>query len=430
MDTFHEIDRVLSPYMVVFLVAWIGAIIATPIMRAVAFRYGILDRPDQGRKHHTQAIAYLGGVAILIGWLAGVFSSSFIEPHTSTAEAPIASINFPISILLGAVVITFVGLLDDVIDFKPAYKITGQLVAAGILVYSGMGTQLGAGIVTSLSASANVDPETIRAIGGGVAVLDPAFLIGSGIVVALVLGCSNSTNLLDGLDGLASGVIAIAGFGLTVIAVCLAMGIYENQAYSLLGDPIRLVACMALLGAVLGFLPYNFHPANIFMGDAGSMLLGYLGASTILLFGGSGDPDALKLLTAGLVVFAVPIIDTVLAIARRHSLGMPLFGADNFHMHHQFIREGFTVRQAVAVLYVMSIGFMLFGCSLLFLRFRYTAALFLVSVGFISIMAFKIGHRQYHAERAEGEEELDTQPIPFEQVASDGVEMEEVKRSA
>lgn len=438
MAIIKQIDQVLSPYMVVFLIAWIGAIVATPIMREVAFRYGILDRPDAGRKNHAQAIAYLGGVAILLGWLAGVFASNFIEPHTSTVEAPVSGINFPMSILLGAVVITAVGLLDDIMDLKPSYKIAGQLVAAGILVFDGMGTQLGAGIITSIADMVNMDPEMIRAWGGGVTLFDPAFLLGSSIVIAMVLGCSNSTNLLDGLDGLASGVIAIAAMGLTVIAVCLAMGIYENETYSLLGDPIRLVACTALLGAVLGFLPYNFHPANIFMGDAGSMLLGYLGASTILLFAGTGDPDALKLITAGLVVFAVPIIDTVLAIARRRSLGMPLFGADNFHLHHQFIREGFTVRQAVAMLYIMATSFALFGCSLLFLRFRYTAALFLVSVGFISIMAFKIGHRQFYAKQAEGEtntdaaatvQELD-EPLPFKPSVEVVASVDDVKKSA
>jgi len=391
-NVFFSAGEVLSPYIGVFYAAFVIAFIATPIMRALATRNGIVDWPDLKRKAHVEPVAYLGGVAVFLGWVTGVFVSFFITPHTITAPAGPQSVHFPISILFGATVITLVGLIDDVYGISPRVKVGGQLLAAAALASEKVGTELVGGMLASLSTFLGIG---LASPAGGPEVANPAYWLSAVLVVIFVLGGCNAANLLDGLDGLASGVTGIVAAGFLFIAAALAMGLYgEGGAYSLLQDPVRIVICLALLGAVLGFLPYNFNPANIFMGDAGSMLLGYLSVSIILLFAERGH---LTLVLAALIVFALPITDTSLAIVRRKMRGKPIFSPDNQHLHHQLIRSGLTVKQAVLLLYLLAIGFAILGCSMIFISMRFVAAVFLVLFGFLVVTAYKVGHRQHLA---------------------------------
>ncbi len=386
-----SLDEVISPYMGVFFVAFVVSLIATPLMGMIAVRFGVVDKPDLTRKFHGHPIAYLGGVALLIGWLSGVLLSGGITPHTAAVAGHYGSVQFPISMILGAIAVTLVGLMDDVRPMRARFKLLGQIFASLFLVAHGVGTRIIGGMLGSLGSAMNMD------IVGSL----PPFLIpllGGLLVVLFVVGACNSTNLLDGLDGLAGGVIAIIAFALTVVAISLAMGLYPGgEPYSLLNDPVRIVFCLALFGAVMGFLPYNFKPANIFMGDAGSMLLGFLAVSMILLLGEKGDP---LLVMAGLTIFTVPIMDTLLAIVRRIARRLPLSTPDAHHLHHLLIRSGLGVRRAVIVLYLISLTFAGMGCLMLFTRLRFVAAVFLVVFSFIAIMAFKVGQRQYWAEQA------------------------------
>lgn len=397
------LTEVLSPYMFVFFAAWFVAIVSTPIFRSVALKRGIMDEPDLHRKKHPEPIAYLGGLAIFFGWLIGVGSGYFVEPHYQT---PNSIQHFPVSIIIGAILITLVGVIDDVHGLSPRVKLGGQFLAAACLAGDKVGTNLAKGIfvpiVKQFGASGDVIPGWFL------------YTAGAGIVIIFVVGGCNAANLLDGLDGLVSGVTAIVAAGFTVIAVALAMGLYSGSAYSPSEfDPVRLVTCFALLGAVLGFLPYNFHPANIFLGDAGSMLIGFLCVSTILLFAEKGEAN---LVMAALVVFAVPILDTTLAIVRRKMRGQKLFSADAQHLHHQLIASGFRIRQAVTLLYIMAFAFATLGCLMIFIRLRFVACIFLVVFSFILITAYKIGHRQFTAAERETaklkgvEEENDEQP--------------------
>jgi UDP-GlcNAc:undecaprenyl-phosphate GlcNAc-1-phosphate transferase len=390
----YTIDQVLSPYMWVLMAAFAMTFITTPIMRKLALANGIVDWPDLKRKAHLEPVAYLGGVGIFLGWFVGILASMFIIPHTAGELGMSASVDFPMSILVGAIIIMMVGLFDDIYGISPRVKIGGQLLAAALLAMETVGTSLIAGIITSVFGVMGLDPHIIPGFGHEIVWLDPSYWLGTIFLMLLVLGGCNSINLIDGLDGLASGVTGIAALFFGVIAVALAMGLYgPDGAYSPYQyDPVRIVMCLAILGAMLGFLPYNFNPANIFMGDCGSLLLGYLLVTVILLLAEKGDPN---LVMAGLVVIAVPALDTLLAIVRRKMRGQPIFSPDNQHLHHQLKRAGCSVKQAVLVLYGAAVLFGLIGSSMIFLRMRYAGTIFLVMFGFIIVMAYKVGHRQH-----------------------------------
>jgi UDP-GlcNAc:undecaprenyl-phosphate GlcNAc-1-phosphate transferase len=152
-------------------------------------------------------------------------------------------------------------------------------------------------------------------------------------------------------------------------------------------DALRVVLGLALLGAVLGFIPYNFNPASIFMGDTGSMFLGYSCATLIILLA----QERPKWFLAAMVMFALPVLDTVLAFARRYVNGRPVFSADRFHFHHQLVGRGLTVRKTVLIIYAIAIGFALLGASIVFVRTRYAIAIYLVVFGSIIVAAYKMG---------------------------------------
>jgi len=405
---FFTIDQVLSPYMWVLLAAFAITFLVTPIMRKLAMANGIVDWPDLKRKAHIEPVAYLGGVAIFLGWFIGVMVSMFILPHTFTKLGIAASVDFPMSILIGAVIIMIVGLVDDVYGISPRVKVGGQLLAAALLASETVGTSLIAGVITAICITAGLDPHVIPGFGAENVYLDPSYWLGTIFVALLVLGGCNAINLIDGLDGLASGITGIAAVFFTIISIALAMGVYGTTgAYSPFeNDPVRIVMCLAILGAVLGFLPYNFNPANIFMGDCGSLLLGYLSVTVILLLAERGDAN---LVMAGLIVIAVPILDTSLAIVRRKMRGQPIFSPDNQHLHHQLKRAGLSVKQSVLALYGAAALFGLIGASMIFLRLRYAGAIFVVIFGFIIVMAYKVGHRQ-HLAMLQGREQQDTPP--------------------
>jgi len=212
------------------------------------------------------------------------------------------------------------------------------------------------------------------------------FIVGTSclLVIALVVGCCNATNLMDGLDGLCGGVTAIMAAGYLFLAVHLATtgGAMDSNA-----DALRVVLGMALLGAVLGFIPYNFNPASIFMGDTGSMFLGFSCATMIILLA-EANP---KWFLAAMVMFALPWLDTSLAFARRYVNKRPLFSPDRYHIHHQFVARGLSVRRTVVLIYLMAIGFVVLGATIAFMRTRYSVAFYLVIFGSIIVAAYKMG---------------------------------------
>ena len=386
MTTVLEVaNRVLADYMPVFFIAFAVSFVATPLMRMLAVRHGIIDWPDMARKSHVMPVAYLGGLAVCLAFTSGVFLF-YLFPGAQAFIAAPSNAKHIVSIAFGAICVTLVGFFDDVYGISPRVKIGGQFLAAGVLAMSSQ--SLGTLFVMKLFSSLGLTID-----------LKIAYVLGAALIGLFVLVGCNSMNLLDGLDGLAAGVTTIACIGFLVIAIFAAAERPTNI------DPVRLVMCLALLGSLLGFLPYNFNPANIFLGDAGSLLLGYLCAALILLFAdqaSQGPSLGPRLVMAALVVFALPIADTALAIFRRKMRRQPIFCPDNQHMHHQLLRvlqnsglsPGASVKLAVLAFYVVAALFGVLGGSLLYMRWRYAMAIFLPLFGFIVVSAYKLGQRQ------------------------------------
>jgi UDP-GlcNAc:undecaprenyl-phosphate GlcNAc-1-phosphate transferase len=160
-------------------------------------------------------------------------------------------------------------------------------------------------------------------------------------------------------------------------------GVYSNE------DALRVVLGLALLGGVLGFVPYNFNPASIFMGDTGSMFLGFVCALMMILF--ASQPQHFKWFLASLVMFSLPTLDTALAFVRRWVNGRPIFSADRCHFHHQLVARGFSVKQTVMISYGLSVAFCLVAWAIVFTRTRYALAVYLVVFGSIIVAAYKMG---------------------------------------
>lgn len=401
--TFSE---VIAPYVPVFFIAFFVSLILTPIMRRVATHYNIVDKPDLVRKNHIQAVAYLGGVAIFFAWLAGVIGGYFTEPHASMAQFDLEYVAFPGSVIFGAGIICLTGLLDDVHGLSPRLKVVGQIFGTAMLVTENVGVQIVHELSVAVQQTTGVAlPEAISHFmtmpyGG-------EYWLGALLILFLVVGACNALNLIDGLDGLAGGVTVISTTGFLVIAALLALQTQDAiVSEGVLSHPIRLVMCLAIIGAVLGFLPYNFNPATIFMGDAGSLLLGYLCIATVLMFA-TVPGKALLLVTASLITFAVPITDTSLAIFRRKMRGQPLFSPDSQHIHHLLRRAGLSVKQSVLVMYIAAAGFAVIGCTMVALevRWRYALAAFVVLYAFIMVTAYKYGEHQWLLEKMKDQDE-------------------------
>jgi UDP-GlcNAc:undecaprenyl-phosphate GlcNAc-1-phosphate transferase len=375
----------LNAYVPVFLVSFIVTILLTPLVRQIAIKSGVIDHPDGERKVHKFPVAYLGGIAILGGLCAGLLFSYIFVPNV-----PLNYEMVPIGVLLGMFAICITGFMDDVWQWDPRLKIAGQLVAAAGLTLSGIGTNVATGILVPFFGT----PDSILFLIGDAPFRSAEiyYWAGTFLTAFFVIGGCNATNLIDGLDGLLTGTSAVMAIGFLVISLLIATGISNSDGERQF-DGARLVLCFSLLGVLLGFLPYNFNPAVIFLGDCGSLLIGYMCVVIILLLGEMGYTH---LVIAGLFVFALPIMDTLLAIIRRKLAGLPMSAADSGHIHHMLLRYfNGNVRKSVLFLYFLTALFSLFGIVLasLFIfqvvQGRFVYAAFLVVFSFICVIAIK-----------------------------------------
>jgi UDP-GlcNAc:undecaprenyl-phosphate GlcNAc-1-phosphate transferase len=380
-------DQVLEQYVWVFYAAFIVAFVFTPIMRRVATYYGIIDQPDRQRKMHNVPVAYLGGMAVFLGWLSGLAMSQF-RPVPMYEPGMPAHVTINFSIVAGACVIIVLGLWDDLLGIRARAKIAGQVAAAIFLIADGIGTRC-TGIFFDWFnrwLAVQGSPGHWLAHWPGLHVPEAVIYVTSSIVVVfLVVACCNATNLMDGLDGLCGGVTAVISGGFLFLAVHLAMstgGLDPNL------DAMRVVIAIALLGAVLGFIPYNFNPASIFMGDTGSMFLGFCCAVMIILM---SQGQHWRWFLAAMVMFALPVLDTALAFARRWVNRRPIFSADKLHFHHQLVARGLSVKKTVMISYGLAFFFAAAGASIVFIRTRYAVAFYLIIFGYIIVAAYKMG---------------------------------------
>jgi UDP-GlcNAc:undecaprenyl-phosphate GlcNAc-1-phosphate transferase len=397
MTTAVRLDGVISLLMnsLPALFASFAATVATvPIVRWLAHKTGVVDAPDTVRKLHGRTVAYLGGVGVFIGVFVGIIVSALFSGGDLLSLPPV-----PFSVVLGMIAITFTGLADDIWKFDARLKIAGQLVAAAALAIDDIGINVATGLLTPIMGA----PDTTLFDVGGFVILNATvfYWVGTGLVAAFVLGGSNAANLLDGLDGLLSGITVVMCIGLLALSLLIVFALPPDMSNigeltrSMAGT--RVVLCLSLLGACLGFLVYNFNPATIFLGDAGSLLIGFLSVTIIMTFAnlqpfscplverGIADvqplmtgmpppvplaPDAgyeghsTLLVMCGLAMFGLPILDTALAMIRRRRAGVPFSTPDANHIHHRVKRAcNNSVRRAVCALYGMEFGLVLIGCA-------------------------------------------------------------------
>ena len=317
----------ISRFLVAGAIGLAFAYLVTPFVAWIATRLRILAQPG-GRHIHVAPIPRLGGIAIYTAFVAAVLAGLpvnrsigvAVEAHNILVTIPFSpAFDWPvIGVLIGASIITIVGILDDVRGISPMEKLFGQLVAAVIPPVFGIGM------------------DVLTNPFGGMVFLGP---FGVALTVLWLVALCNVMNLIDGIDGLATGIASIA-------AVTVFIASYGR------GDAATAILSVALIGATLGFLPFNFNPARIFLGDTGSMLLGYLLGSLSLL-GTYKSYTALSLLVP-LVALGVPVLDTALAILRRWRTGRPIFQADTEHLHHRLLQRGLTQRQTAVGLYLVT----------------------------------------------------------------------------
>ncbi len=376
----------------VLALAFGASLILTPLMRKLALANGIVDLPDARRKAHARPVAYLGGLSIFLGWLVGlvIFVGILIgnDPDNTFQKLLGQNLSAIAFIAMGATAIVLTGLFDDIYGMRARVKIGGQLFAAAAIAQ----TRAIDDVIIRSFELVNLAPSNF--------VMQ---IVGTAMIAVLVVGCCNAMNLIDGLDGLASGVTGIAMAGMLSICV-LVLARYHADAYvvSHLGIPILMT--LATLGAVAGFLPYNFNPASIFMGDTGSLLLGYLCVVTILFMGRLDNDGGLSpmVFTGAAICFALPVTDTALAIVRRKLSGRPIFAPDSMHMHHMLRRCGLSVKKSVLIMYALGFIFSGLGFSLVFFSLRWSMALavFALTVLMIIFVGYRVSCRLLATEAA------------------------------
>lgn len=379
---------IFHSYIGVFLVAFLVTLFVTPVMRRLAIRNGVIDRPNDPRKAHRIPVAYLGGVAVYAGLMAAILFSYFAPSEALPGHETLRALSpVPISVIVGMTIIMFLGVLDDIVGIDPRLKIAGQLLAAAALASDKLGTNVARGVLGPIgSLFGNEDLIFMIPLPFTDAVwqFQLMYYVGTVIIAVFVLGACNASNLIDGLDGLLSGVTAIAAMGLLFLAI--GMAVADSGPL----DSTRLILCLALLGACLGFLPHNFNPASIFLGDAGSLLLGFVSVVIILSL---GDTGRTPLVVAGMIIYAVPIIDTILAIFRRKLAGKSISAADDQHLHHM-LKRSLGVKGAVLAMYAFGAAFAAIGVLVTLGRARDSYILAIVFVSFIAVTAIKVARRQ------------------------------------
>lgn len=348
----------------VLVFSFVSALVATSLCKKIALKFGIVDKPDNLVKTHKGSIAYLGGVGMLVGLTVGIFTGIY---HIHNLEDFNSAFIWLIGVLAGGAIACLVGLVDDIFNLKPWQKILGQITAGIILVLVGIRPAL-----YYLQTLFNIKiTETTEMIWG------------IPIIIFFVLGATNSLNLLDGLDGLCAGVTVIITLAMLLLAIHLG-----TWGFSEVGDPVRVIICLGLVGAVCGFLPFNRHPAKIFMGDAGSMLLGFVIAALMIMFAEEGP----RWWMASIAAFGLPILDTAVALLRRFLNKRPLFVSDRGHIYDQMIDRGIPLKRTVAICYGLAAMYALIGIVMSQIRTRYALIVYIPVFIISGIVVWKKGY--------------------------------------
>lgn len=334
-----------------FSVAFGVSLASTPFVKVLAYKIGAIDVPKDARRVHDHPIPRLGGLAIFYGFLISILCFATVDTQLK-------------GIIIGCLIIVAVGIVDDVKQLSAKVKFVLQIVTAVIVVLHGV---------------------TIKYISV------PSFIVEGGILnlgfmsipitIVWIVGVTNAVNLIDGLDGLAVGVSSIATFSLFFIAIL-------TREFQL------AVITAALAGACLGFLPYNFNPAKIFMGDTGSTFLGFM--LSVICIQGLFKGYVIISFIVPFLILGLPIFDTGFAIVRRIWNKKPIMAPDRGHLHHRLMDMGFSQKQTVAILYVIA-SILAMSAVVVLEGGAYWAAVFVIAIVLFVIFGYhfyKTNHKE------------------------------------
>lgn len=298
----------MEQYILPFIVSVMISLVMTPIIRKFAIKIGAVDIPKDDRRMHKTAMPLMGGLAIYISVMAGMFL--FMDLSKSV-----------VAIMIGATIILISGIIDDLRELSPKLKLFFQIMAGVVLIIGGVKVNFITNPFSDQSIMMSLSWLSIP------------------ITLFWVVGITNTLNLIDGLDGLSAGVAMISSFSFMLVA-----NKFDNIPMAILSS--------AVSGACLGFLPYNFNPARIFMGDTGALFLGFMLAA--ISIEGVMKSVATIAIVVPIMILGVPIFDTAFAILRRLISGKSIMSADKGHLHHRLLKKGFDQKETVLILYLIS----------------------------------------------------------------------------
>lgn len=351
----------MKTYFTILLVSALAAFLLTPLVRRLAFLIGALDVPD-ARKIHREPMPRLGGVAVFLGFTAPFLLMYLLDNRVSQVFRQYETLFF--ALLAGGLVMLLVGVVDDVRPMRAFHKLIAQIVVAVGLYFAGFRiTELSIPFGTALPLGWLALPAS----------------------VLWIVALTNAVNLLDGIDGLVAGVTAIIALSLALINI-------------LTGNILVALLTFGLAGAALGFLPYNFSPARIFLGDSGSLFVGLTMAciGTLSLF----KATTATFILAPLVLFGLPLFDTTAVIIGRLRRGEHIFKPDKTHVHHRLLELGLSQRQAAIMLYVVT---SVLGVAAVVLSWRANATTFTAVLGLTGLAVLVLGGWTWRIRRLNGQ---------------------------
>ena len=346
-----------------FLVSCLVASVATPMVRRVALRLGLVETADNVLKIHEGGVPRVGGIALLLGFATPLLAILALGAGITTYFQ--ADPRRMLAFGLGALAIFALGLWDDLRGLNAPVKLTVEIAIA----------------IAAWSAGFRIDVLRLPFVGA--VDLGPLGIL---VTILWIVGVTNALNLVDGMDGLAAGVAFFAASAHVVTGM-------------LDGDPVLMLFGAALAGSVLGFLPYNFHPARIFMGDSGSLFLGYILAMASIYGVGHKSSTAVALL-GPVLVLGLPILDTTLAVMRRAVKGVSLFDGDREHVHHRMLSLGLSQRRSVGLLYGLCAAFALAGLVTTASSSRATALVLVSLLVVLAVFERRLGFLRGNGPRA------------------------------
>lgn len=370
----------MRAYLLLAVIAVAFTFLITPVVRRVALAKGILT-PIRSRDVHRVPVARLGGIGMTLGFICTLLLACRMAYFEQFFDDPQAW-----ALLIGAGAICMLGVIDDVFDLNWWTKLAGQILISGLVAWHGI--QLISFPIFGMTIGSSRLSITVTVL----------------VIVASI----NAVNFVDGLDGLAAGVVAIGSLAFFAYAYIL-IRLTGAQSYASFAAMMAIVLC----GVCIGFLCLNFHPAKIFMGDSGSMFLGYVVACNAIVVTGQIDPSAfghsqflpaILPLLLPVAVMLLPIVDMTMAIIRRLKAGKSPFSPDRMHLHHRLLRMGHSHRRAVLILYFWAAGFSSLGIALITVEVKQVviSGILWVAVAILFSISFLPGLRNQVVHHAPG----------------------------